>query len=154
MKKRFVVYFRILEVFLAIALIGVGSLLLRPRLTPRFLRPRGPAYEAATRVNLQELRNLIGLFHEHYGCYPKDLNDIMGRSAPPYGTDGTKDVPIDPHKWQGPYVTTPDGELPWNPVTRGGIVGRDWLYWNSGPRVGQVRAAPGKANDGTNYSDW
>ena len=48
-------------------------------------------------------------------------------------------------------MTTPDGNLPKNPITNANVEGTDWIY---DATTGSVTAAAGTALDGSDYSGW
>jgi len=140
--------FTLIEVLIVIVVIAVLASIVIPRL----LGAGRQAKEAALRGTLQELRNSIGLFQSHTGCYPAQLSDLMATAAPATGLDtGGASVNINANDYKGPYLTTPDGALPKNPIT---AVNTDWVYDTTGTTVGAVHAAAGGALDGTDYSTW
>ena len=113
------------------------------------------ARETALKGTLHQLRNSIGLFQAHNGCYPIQLSDLMlGRSAPPaqgVSQDGSTMVDIVSADWQGPYLETPDTNLPNDPITGAA----DWNYEASGANVGAIHsAATGVGIAGGDYSSW
>jgi len=112
-------------------------------------------HENALRGTLHELRNAIGLFQAHTGCYPLQLPDLMrpANDPPKQGVlpDGETVADIGPDDWAGPYLQTPDGKLPLDPISGKA----DWAYVNEGEDVGSVHSsAPGKGQDGTEYTTW
>ena len=132
--------FTLIEVLIVIVVIAILAAIVVPRL----LGAGREARETSLRAHLQELRNALGLFQAQCGDYPAQLADIMATSAP---ASGGNDVAINPLDFQGPYLTTPGGGLPKNPVS-GAI---DWDYVAT---TGAIHAPAGVAVDGTNYSDW
>ncbi len=147
--------FTLIEVLIVIVVIAVLASIVIPRL----LGAGRQAKEAALRATLQELRNSIGLFQSHTGTYPAGLADIMlPATAPPAsGLDvlGAA-LGINATDYRGPYLTTPDGQLPDNPITGANVQGTDWIYGTVAPNVGEVHAAPGASMDATagDYSTW
>lgn len=118
---------------------------------------QGQASEAALKAALDELRESVRLFHAHTGAYPARLADVVApREDPPEKGLAYSGEPLalESGRYQGPYLITGEAGLPRNPVTGGNVEGRDWLYAREPPGTGEVRAAPGRALDGSNYSDW
>jgi len=118
---------------------------------------RSQAAEAALKSALDELRDSVRLFHAHTGAYPARLSDLAApRGSPPRQglTFSGEALAIRPERYRGPYLSAPEGGLPKNPVTGGNVEARDWVYERQPPSTGEVRAAPGLARDGSNYSDW
>jgi general secretion pathway protein G len=136
--------FTLIEVLIVIVVIAILAAIVVPRL----LGAGREAREASLRAHLQELRNALGLFQAQCGDYPAALTDIMATTAPATGANG---VTINAADFRGPYLTTPSGALPNNPITGGNVVGTDWNYTAT---TGAVSAAAGTAVDGTNYSNW
>jgi len=136
--------FTLIEVLIVIVVIAILAAIVIPRL----LGAGREAREASLRAHLQEIRNAIGLFQAQCGDYPAALTDIMATSAPATGGNG---VTINAADFRGPYLTTPDGNLPKNPITGANVVGTDWTYTAT---TGAVKAKSGTAVDGTNYSNW
>ena len=65
------------------------------------------------------------------------------------GQDGKTLADIEPADWQGPYLDTPNGNLPNDPITGN----PDWVYDVTTP--GLVHSAgEGTGLDGTLYSTW
>lgn len=122
---------------------------------PQKLAPGPGAKEGALRATLREVRNAVYQFQTDTGAYPAKLSDIMlpADAAPTSGLDDEANlVEIDPNAYGGPYLMTPDGAVPTNPTTGGNVEGVEWLYQATPPDVGMVRAAPGTALDGSDYS--
>ena len=136
--------FTLIEVLIVIVVIA----LLAAIVVPRLLGAGREAREASLRAHLQEIRNALGQFQAQCGDYPAALADIMATSSPASGGTG---VMINPADWKGPYLTTPGGDLPNNPVTGSNVEGTDWVYDKT---TGAVHAATGTAKDGTDYATW
>jgi type II secretion system protein G len=136
--------FTLIEVLIVIVVIAILAAIVVPRL----LGAGREARETSLRAHLQELRNAIGLFQAQCGDYPAVLSDIMETSAPATGGTG---VTINAQDFNGPYLTTPNGELPNNPTTGGNAIPTDWTY---DATTGAIHAATGTAVDGTDYSTW
>ena len=125
---------------------------------PRLLVQDRQAREVALRGTLHDMRISIALFCAHTGCYPEKLSDLTrdASNPPAQGVsvwDGERNAAernaaINAADWQGPYLDTPDGQLPSDPITGHA----DWVYVNSGGEVHS--AATGSGLDGTQYSTW
>lgn len=105
--------------------------------------------EVALQYTLQRLRNSIALFQAACGVYPLKLEDLVATEAPEKGIIGgsTDEKEIDPDDFQGPYLATPDGELPADPITGK----REWSY---NPKTGEVRSqAKGRTPNGKRYRE-
>ena len=113
------------------------------------------AREASLRATLQQLRNAIALFQAQCGAYPARLDDLMAVTAPPHGTNSRGGrARINPTDYQGPYLTTPDGQLPEDPITGDG----EWDYDASTGEVhskapGSMPTGYGGVWEGMPYSD-
>jgi len=103
--------FTLIEVLIVIVVIAILAAIVIPRL----LGAGRSAREASLLAHLQELRNAIALFQAQCGMYPEQLSDLMVTSAPSY---------VHAPDYQGPYLTTSDGNLPKDPVTGAA----DWTY--------------------------
>jgi len=136
--------FTLIEVLIVIVVIAILAAIVVRRL----LGAGRQAREASLRAHLQEMRNAIGLFQAQCGDYPNALADIVATAAPASGGNG---VAINASDFKGPYLTTPDGGLPKNPMTGANAEGTDWLYTKT---TGALKAKSGTAVDGTNYSTW
>lgn len=109
------------------------------------------ARETALRSTLYEIRYAIRMFEADCGGHPLRLQDLM-RDSPPrrcLSLVRPRLVRIpDDAPWHGPYLVTPDGRLPVDPIT-----GRD--SWRYDRRTGQVRSrARGTALDGVPYREF
>jgi type II secretion system protein G len=136
--------FTLIEVLIVIVVIAILAAIVVPRL----LGAGREARETSLRAHLQEIRNAIGLFQAQCGDYPAQLADIMATSAPATGGNG---VEINTADFNGPYLTTPDGNLPNNPTTGQNDIPGSWTYDATN---GAIHAADGTAVDGSNYSTW
>ena len=136
--------FTLIEVLIVIVVIAILAAIVVPRL----LGAGREAREASLRAHLQELRNATGLFQAQCGDYPNALTDIMASTAPASGGNG---VVINSADFRGPYLTTPDGNLPNNPISGANAEGTDWTYTKT---TGAIKAKTGTAKDGTDYSSW
>ena len=136
--------FTLIEVLIVIVVIAILAAIVVPRL----LGAGREAREASLRAHLQELRNATGLFQAQCGDYPNALTDLMATTAPASGGNG---ITINSNDFRGPYLTTPDGGLPNNPISGANAVGTDWTYTKT---TGAIKAKAGLAVDKTNYSTW
>ena len=137
----------LLEILVVILVIAVLAAIAIPRVMPS---KRG-AKEAALVADLHKLRTAITLFQAHTGTYPQTLTDLIAVTPPATGLDDQGDlVSIMPETYKGPYLVTPDGGLPHDPITGAA----DWLYVTTPPDVGRVcSAASGTTLDYVPYSD-
>ena len=138
--------FTLIEVLIVIVVIAVLAAIVVPRL----LGAGRQSKESSLRGHLKEIRDAVALFQAHCGTYPGDLQDIC---EPTFAniTNPSNGVTIAQSDWQGPYLTTPDGNLPNNPITGANVEGTDWVYDSA---TGSVSAAAGTALDGSDYSGW
>ena len=138
--------FTLIEVLIVIVVIAVLAAIVVPRL----LGAGRQAKESSLRAHLQELRNATALFQAQTGTYPGDLQDV---AEPSFANivNPTGGVTIAESDWNGPYVTTVDGNLPNNPITGANAEGVDWGY---DVATGGITAAAGSALDGSDYSSW
>ena len=136
--------FTLIEVLIVIVVIAILAAIVVPRL----LGAGREAREASLRAHLQEMRNAIGLFQAQLGDYPNALADIMATASPASGANG---VVFNPNDFHGPYLTTPGGDLPDNPISGANVENTDWLFTNT---TGALHAKAGTAVDGSDYSTW
>jgi general secretion pathway protein G len=136
--------FTLIEVLIVIVVIAILAAIVIPRL----LGAGRQAKEAALKATLQEMRNAVALFQAQCGCYPTNLSDMMGHTAPATGTKaGGGTININADDYQGPYLTTPDGEIPDDPIDPTAT----WSYTAS---LGELHSgASGSTLDGIPYSD-
>jgi type II secretory pathway pseudopilin PulG len=112
---------------------------------PRLLGAGRQARETSLAADLYALRSAINLFEAQCGDYPAALGDLVASAAPAHGGNG---VPLNPADGRGPYLTTPDGALPADPITGK----RDWSYEQ---QTGEVHgASKAHALNGTRYRTW
>lgn len=139
--------FTLIEILIVTVVIAIMAAIV----LPRFMGSSRQAREAALRSNLQEMRLAIRLFEGTYGGHPCRLNHLMADHAPGHchaDGDGHRIEILPSTPWEGPYLTTPDGRLPKDPITGKA----DWTYSKT---TGEVRSsASGTALDGTAYSDF
>ena len=138
--------FTLIEMLIVVVVIAVIAAIVVPRL----LGAGRKSKEAALKSQLQQLRSAIQRFEADCGAYPAALTDIMATSAPASGLDQNGNtVTINPADYMGPYLTTPDGKLPVDPVTGSA----DWTYNVTTP--GFIHpSATGVGLDGTAYNTW
>jgi general secretion pathway protein G len=134
--------FTLIEMLIVIVVISILAMIVIPRL----LGAGRKAKESALRGDLQQLRNSIQQFEADCGDFPAQLADLM--SAPAAGSNGGNGIALDTGAWKGPYMRTPDGNLPNDPFTGAA----DWDYT---PTTGDVHShSTLTALDGTAYSAW
>lgn len=134
--------FTLIEMLIVIVVIAILALIVIPRL----LGAGRKAKEATLRGDLHQLRNAIQQFEADMGDYPASLDQLVATTAPTGQGGGGLD--LDPEGYQGPYLRTPDGELPVDPFTGD----NDWDYT---PTTGEVHSSSTlTALDGTAYSAW
>jgi general secretion pathway protein G len=123
----------LIEVLIVIVVIAILAAIVIPRL----LGAGRSAREASLLAHLQEMRNAIALFQAQCGMYPAALSDLMATTAPSY---------VHAPDYQGPYLTTPDGNLPNDPLTGAA----DWNYSSSSGAIHS--SATGNNLAGTAYT--
>ncbi len=134
--------FTLIEMLIVIVVIAILALIVIPRL----LGAGRKAKEATLRGDLHQIRNAIQQFEADCGDYPADITDLQ--TAPADGSNGGTGVMLDVAGWQGPYLRTPDDNLPVDPFT----TAADWSYTAS---TGHVQSASTlTALNGENYSSW
>ncbi len=134
--------FTLIEMLIVIVVIAILALIVIPRL----LGAGRKAKEATLKGDLHQLRNAIQQFEADCGDYPSSLDDLQ--TQPAAGTTGGTGVELDVDGWQGPYLRTPDGDLPEDPFTGAA----DWDYTAA---TGDVHSSSTlTAINGENYSDW
>lgn len=134
--------FTLIEMLIVIVVIAILALIVIPRL----LGAGRKAKEATLRGDLHQIRNAIQQFEADCGDYPAAAADLQ--TSPAAGSTGGTGVMLDVTGWQGPYLRTPDDNLPVDPFTQA----VDWTYTAS---TGHVQSASTlTALNGENYSDW
>jgi len=134
--------FTLIEMLIVIVVIAILALIVIPRL----LGAGRKAKEATLKGDLHQLRNAIQQFEADCGDYPLAIADLQ--TAPAGGSVGGTGIAIDVQGWQGPYLRTPDGNLPVDPFTGAA----DWTYV---PNTGDVHSASTlTAINGDAYSSW
>ena len=138
--------FTVLELVLVLAVIVVLAAIAMPIL----LGAQRQARETKLRATLTELRSAVQRYGADCGGSPWQLDDISAVEPPRWSLsylDGSRQ-PVARDDFQGPYLLTPNGELPEDPITGAA----DWRYTRSS---GRVRSnARGRGLDGTRYRDW
>lgn len=134
----------LIEVLIVIVVVAILAMIV----VPAAMGAGREARETALRADLHKLRSAIEVFRADMGGHPGKLDHLVRVKAvdecrlPPDG----REVECPESSYRGPYLTTPDGLLPIDPLTGA----RDWQY---DKRTGKVRSnAPGTAADGTLYS--
>jgi general secretion pathway protein G len=142
MTKRNTRGFTLIEMLIVIVVIAILALIVIPRL----LGAGRKAKESALRGDLQQLRNALQQFEADCGDYPSALSQLM--TAPAAGSSGGGGIALDVGAWKGPYLRTPDNNLPKDPFTQAA----DWTYTASSGDVHSASTLTGL--DGTAYSTW
>ena len=134
--------FTLIEMLIVIVVISILAMIVIPRL----LGAGRKAKESALRGDLQQLRNSIQQFEADCGDFPALITNLM--TAPAAGSNGGNGIALDVGAWKGPYMRTPNGNLPNDPFT----AAADWTYTATS---GDVHSASTlTALDGTAYSAW
>lgn len=134
--------FTLIEMLIVIVVIAILALIVIPRL----LGAGRKAKESALRGDLQQLRNSIQQFEADCGDFPSQIAQLM--TAPAAGSNGGNGIALDVGAWKGPYMRTPDGNLPKDPFT----AAADWTYTATSGDVHSASTMTGL--DGTAYSAW
>jgi len=103
--------FTLIEMLIVIVVIAILALIVIPRL----MGAGRKAKEAALRGDLHQLRNAVQQFEADCGDYPAALSQLM--TSPTAGSNGGQGIALDVTAWQGPYLRTPDNNLPKDPFT-------------------------------------
>jgi len=142
MMKRGSKGFTLIEMLIVIVVIAILALIVIPRL----LGAGRKAKEATLKGDLHQIRNAIQQFEADMGDYPADIDDLVATTAPT-GTGG-QGLDLDEEGYQGPYLRTPDGNLPVDPFTGAG----DWDY--DAPTGDVHSASTLNSLAGDAYSTW
>ncbi len=135
--------FTLIEMLIVIVVIAILALIVIPRL----LGAGRKAKEATLRGDLHQIRNAIQQFEADCGDYPSSLDDLM--TAPSAGSTGGTGIALDVTGWQGPYLRTPDGQMPKDPFTESSTT------WNYEASTGNVTSGSTlTAINGEAYSTW
>ncbi len=114
---------------------------------PRLMGAGRKAKEAALRGDLHQLRNAIQQFEADCGDYPSAISQLM--TQPGAASTGGTGIALDVTGWQGPYLRTPDDNLPKDPFTESATT---WSYTAS---TGHVASGSTLTSiDGEAYSAW
>ncbi len=135
--------FTLIEMLIVIVVIAILALIVIPRL----LGAGRKAKEATLRGDLHQLRNAIQQFEADCGDYPASTDDLM--TAPAAGSNGGTGIALDVAGWQGPYLRTPDGNLPKDPFTDSSTT---WAYTASTGAIASGSTLT--AINGDAYSSW
>jgi len=135
--------FTLIEMLIVIVVIAILALIVIPRL----LGAGRKAKEATLRGDLHQLRNAIQQFEADCGDYPLEISHLM--TVPGAGSLGGTSLMLDVAGWQGPYLRTPDNNLPEDPFTESSTT---WAYT---PNTGHVQSGSTlTALSGDAYSAW
>jgi general secretion pathway protein G len=135
--------FTLIEMLIVIVVIAILALIVIPRL----LGAGRKAKEATLRGDLHQLRNAIQQFEADCGDYPASSGQLM--TAPSAGSNGGTGIMLDASGWQGPYLRTPDGNLPKDPFTDSST---SWSYTASTGHVASGSTLT--AINGEAYNTW
>ncbi len=131
--------FTLLELIIVIAIIGILAAIVMPGLSKMPRRAR----EAALKMDLRTIRDVIDQYYGDKGAYPKSLEGLLSEKY-------LKQIPIDPlTKRSDTWILIYEEEDPDSPPpeTDQGEEG--------GPGVVDVRSgAPGVSLAGVPYSEW
>ena len=133
--------FTLIEMLIVIVVIAILALIVIPRL----LGAGRKAKEATLRGDLHQIRNAIQQFEADCGDYPANLDQLQNT---PSGTGGTG-IALDAAGWQGPYLRTPDNNLPKDPFTDSST---SWSYTMTTGHVASGSTLT--AINGEAYSSW
>ena len=135
--------FTLIEMLIVIVVIAILALIVIPRL----LGAGRKAKEATLRGDLHQLRNSIQQFEADCGDYPLAISQLM--TQPTAGSNGGTGIALDVTGWQGPYLRTPDNNLPKDPFTDSSTT---WGYTGN---TGHVQSGSTlTAINGEAYSSW
>jgi len=135
--------FTLIEMLIVIVVIAILALIVIPRL----LGAGRKAKEATLRGDVHQLRNSIQQFEADCGDYPSALSQLM--TTPAAGSTGGGGIALDVNGWQGPYLRTPDNNLPKDPFTESSTT---WSYTSSTGHVASGSTLT--AINGEAYSTW
>ncbi len=135
--------FTLIEMLIVIVVIAILALIVIPRL----LGAGRKAKEATLRGDLHQIRNAIQQFEADCGDYPAAIVDLQTRPAD--GSNGGNSIQLDVNGWQGPYLRTPDGNLPADPFTTSSTT---WSYTATSGDVSSGSTLT--AINGDAYSTW
>jgi len=135
--------FTLIEMLIVIVVIAILALIVIPRL----LGAGRKAKEATLRGDLHQLRNAIQQFEADCGDYPSAVSTLM--TQPAAGSNGGNGIALDVNGWQGPYLRTPDNNLPKDPFTDSSTT------WSYTATTGHVQSGSTlTAINGEAYSSW
>lgn len=134
--------FTLIEMLIVIVVIAILALIVIPRL----LGAGRKAKEATLRGDLHQIRNSIQQFEADCGDYPSALAQLM---TLPSAGNGGGGIALDVNGWQGPYLRTPDSNLPKDPFTESSTT---WSYTASTGHVASGSTLT--AINGDAYSAW
>ncbi len=135
--------FTLIEMLIVIVVIAILALIVIPRL----LGAGRKAKEATLRGDLHQLRNAIQQFEADCGDYPFAASQLM--TQPGDGTVGGTNIALDVNGWQGPYLRTPDNDLPADPFTESPAT------WSYTATTGHIQSGSTlTAINGQAYNTW
>jgi general secretion pathway protein G len=137
--------FTLIEVLIVIVVVAILAMIVIPRVMAATRRGK----EATVRANLKQLRDAIERFEANTAAWPPALTDVLAANGAAISADADgRGLSVDRTAYDGPYVVSPDGNLPKDPFTNAA----DWNYNNS---TGEVHSSSTlTAIDGSAYSTW
>lgn len=137
--------FTLIEVLIVIVIIAVLAVIVIPRV--KAVGRKGK--EATLRADLKQIRDAIERFEAATAAWPPALTDLMVTDGSAISADADgRGMALDRAGYDGPYLRTGDGSLPFDPFTGAA----DWAYNNA---TGELHSsATLTAIDGTAYSMW
>ena len=137
--------FTLIEVLIVITVISTLATIV----IPRAMSAQRKAKEANLRANLKQMRDAIETFEANTAGWPPALSDVIAADGASISADSDgRGISVDRSAYDGPYLRTPDGNLPVDPFTGAA----DWNYNNA---TGEVHSSSTlTALNGTAYTTW
>jgi len=137
--------FTLIEVLIVIVVVATLAVIVIPRVMGASRRGK----EATLRANLKQLRDAIERFEANCAAWPPALTDLLAANGAAISADADgRGISVDRSAYEGPYIVSPDGNLPKDTFTGAA----DWNYDQS---TGEVHSSSTlTAMDGAAYSSW